>query len=344
MKVLIAPLNWGLGHATRCIPLIKNYLEQNNELIIASDGIALQLLKNEFPNLQFYELPSYDINYKNNNLVWGMFIQSFKIINAVWSENKAVARIANEHKLDLIISDNRLGCFNQKIKSIYITHQLNLPIENRLVRFFGNLTHHYFIKKYAECWIPDFETLERSISGALSHPVPKTLTQKTKFIGTLSRFTYLETKKIFSLIVVLSGPEPQRTQFENILIDQINQHWEVLTEADKFKICFVRGSHIENERLIFNFPTVEIHDLIATETLNQKILQSNFYCGRSGYTTLMDVLSLKIPTILVPTPRQFEQVYLANFHRYSLQFISTLQENFNLRDAYESIKAKTIVQ
>lgn len=344
MKVLIAPLNWGLGHATRCIPLIKKYLEQNDELFVASDGIALQLLKNEFPNLQFYELASYNIHYKNNNLILGMFIQSFKILNSVYSENRAITQIIRQQKIQLIISDNRLGCFHNKVKSIYVTHQLNLPIENRIVQFFGNWVHRFFIKKYAECWIPDFETSEKSISGALSHPVPKTLTQKVKFIGALSRFTYFETKKIFSLIIVLSGPEPQRTQFENILVAQINENWMTLTENKKFKICFVRGTQIKNQKLIFSFPDIEIHNLSETQTLNEKILQSNFYCGRSGYTTLMDVIALKIPAILVPTPGQFEQVYLADFHRSSPQFVRSLQQNFSLKAAYESIKAKTIAQ
>lgn len=344
MKVLIAPLNWGLGHATRCIPLIKYYLEQNNELLIASDGVALQLLINEFPHLKFYELPSYNIQYKRSNLIWGMLTQSLKIINAVRSENKAIARIVSQQNIQLIISDNRLGCFHEKVKSIYITHQINLPIENRIVQFFGNFVHRSFIKKYAECWIPDFETSEKSISGALSHPIPKTLTQKIKFIGTLSRFTYSETKKIFSLIIVLSGPEPQRTIFENILVAQVNNNFHSITENEKFKICFVRGTQTENQKLIFKYSGVEIHNLLESQTLNQKILQSNFYCGRSGYTTLMDVIALKIPAILVPTPGQFEQMYLADFHRSSTQFVGTSQENFNLKVSYESIKAKTIVQ
>ncbi len=344
MKVLIAPLHWGLGHATRCIPIIKNYLQQNHEVIIASDGLALQLLRDEFPTLSFVELPSYNIEYKNKNLIWGMLFQAFKLLKTVYAENKMMSHLIQSHLIDQIISDNRLGCYSKKIKSIYITHQLDLPIQNSIVRFFGNKVHHFFIKKYAECWIPDFETPEKNISGALSHPIPKRLTQKVKFIGTLSRFEYSEETKIYSCIFVLSGPEPQRTIFENILVSQINAHWLDLLYNKFDKICFVRGTEMLNPNLNFNWQHIEVHNLLASQILNTKILQSHFYIGRSGYTTLMDVIALQKSAILVPTPGQFEQEYLADFHALNPRFYTISQEDFDIKSAYSSLISRAIQQ
>ncbi len=341
MKILVAPLNWGLGHATRCIPIIEHYLSENHEVHIASDGLALQLLKKEFHNLVSFELPSYNVAYKNKNLIWGMFLQSFKILMAIKSENKKIAEIIEALNIDVLISDNRLGCFSKKTKSIYITHQLNLPIQNKLIKYFGNAVHRYFIKKYAECWIPDYQTFEKSLSGALSFPIPKTLTHKVKFIGPLSRFKVFETPKIYSIIIVLSGPEPQRTQFENMLAAQIRANQNEFLRHNNEKICFVRGTESINASLNFDLNKVEIYNLLASEILNTKILQSHYYIGRSGYTTLMDVIKLQKRAILVPTPGQFEQEYLANFHRINPDFYTTSQENFDIKIALDSIKSSS---
>ena len=344
MRVLIAPLQWGLGHATRCVPIIKNYLEQNHEVIIASDGLALQLLQDEFPTLPFVELPSYNIEYKNKNLMWGVIFQAFKLLKTVYTENKIMSYLIQSQHIDQIISDNRLGCYSQKVKSIYITHQLNLPIQNFFVRFFGNKVHYFFIKKYAECWIPDIETPEKNISGALSHPIPKTLRTRVKYIGTLSRFKYSEETKIYSCIIVLSGPEPQRTIFENILVSQINAHWRELFYNKCDKICFVRGTEILNPNLNFLAQNIEVHNLLPSQILNKKILQSHFYIGRSGYTTLMDVIALQKLAILVPTPGQFEQEYLADFHALNPRFYTVSQNDFEIKKAYKSLISRAIQQ
>jgi len=183
-KILVAPLNWGLGHATRCIPIIKALEAQNFEPFIASDGVALKLLKKEFPHLQHFELPSYDIHYAQNgkSFKWELLKQVPKMISAVKNEKKAVAKLVDELQLDGIISDNRLGVISKKIPSVFITHQLNVLTGN--TSYITTKLHHFFINKFNECWVPDCQG-SVNLTGKLGHldnPI-----KHTKYIGPLSR-------------------------------------------------------------------------------------------------------------------------------------------------------------
>ena len=156
-RSLIAPLNWGLGHATRCIPIIKALQENNYIPIIASDGAALELLRKEFPYLQTLELPSYQIEYAKNgkNFKWKLLQSCPKMIEAVLEERKMVKKWIKKHQIEGIISDNRLGVSSQKVPSVFITHQLNVMTGS--TTWITTKLHQHIIKKYAECWIPDFE-------------------------------------------------------------------------------------------------------------------------------------------------------------------------------------------
>ena len=214
-KFLVAPLNWGLGHATRCIPIINGLIDNGFEPVIASDGVALELLKKEFPNVITFELPSYNIQYpeKGKNFKWKMITQIPKIISAVQNEQKAIAKILDTHKFDGIISDNRLGVYSKKVPSVFITHQLNV-LSGRTT-FITSKTHQKIIAKHKECWVPDFET-EPNFSGNLSHLGNNSF--KLKYIGILSRLKPSKVQIKYNLLVLLSGPEPQRTLLENKLL------------------------------------------------------------------------------------------------------------------------------
>ena len=126
-NILIAPLNWGLGHASRCIPIVRQHIEEGNRVILASDGESLLLLQKEFPNLETEELPSYGINYpKGRQLIWHLLKMSSRILQTIKSENKVLEGLVEKYDLDLIISDNRLGMYHKGVLSIYITHQTNI--------------------------------------------------------------------------------------------------------------------------------------------------------------------------------------------------------------------------
>ena len=297
--ILITPLNWGLGHATRCIPIIKALQDNNYIPIIASDGIALDLLRKEFPYIQTLELPSYHIEYAKNakNFKWKLIKNLPKMIVAILDEKKIVNSWIRKHDIDGIISDNRLGVFSKKVPSVFITHQLNVMTGNTTK--FTSKCHQYFIKKYNECWVPDTnETI--NLTGELGHLNNHKL--NLKYIGPLSRMRQKETAKVYDLMIILSGPEPQRTFLEEKLQQEIMRY--------NGNVVFIRGV-VEKEQSKQQIKNVTYYNFMNTKQLEQTFNESDLVLCRSGYTTVMDLAKLGKKAFFIPTPGQYEQEYLA---------------------------------
>jgi len=297
--ILITPLNWGLGHATRCIPIIKALQENNYIPIIASDGIALALLQKEFPYIQTLELPSYHIEYAKNgkNFKWKLIKSLPKMITAIVDEKKIVNSWIKKYDIDGIISDNRLGVFSKKVPSVFITHQLNVMTGNTTK--FTSKCHQYFIKKYNECWIPDTDG-DPNLTGNLGHLKESKL--NLKYIGPLSRMRKKDTPKQYDLMIILSGPEPQRTLLEEKLQEEITQY--------KGEIVFVKGI-VEKTQTKQQIKNVTYYNFMNTKQLEQTFNESDLVLCRSGYTTVMDLAKLGKKAFFIPTPGQYEQEYLA---------------------------------
>jgi len=334
-KVLIAPLDWGLGHATRCIPIIKALQEKGAEVIIAADGRAAQLLKEEFPELKHISLRGYRIQYsKTFGMTLMIALQIPKIIFAIMHEHFALKRIIGEHKPDVVISDNRYGLRNKKINSIFITHQLMVKCPNGL-KFLEPLIHRiilFFVKKHSECWIPDTAD-EKNISGDLSHKylVPR----NAKFIGWLSRFhleEIISAPKKYDLLVLLSGTEPQRSVLEKILIQQIQ-------ETDH-KTLMVRGV-TEDQKQFSRQNNLTIVSHLNSNELLEAIDESEIIISRPGYSTLMDLAATGKKAILIPTPGQTEQEYLAEELMRKNIYHSVSQKNFNLQNTIKKVRDTT---
>jgi len=305
-RILIAPLNWGLGHATRCIPIINALIEHNFEPIIASDGIALQFLKKEFSELIHLELPSYNIKHpkKGHHFKWKLLKDAPKIINAVRAEKRLVDVIIERYNIKGIISDNRLGVFSNKVPSVFITHQLN--VLSGSTTWFSSKMHQKIIKKFDECWIPDIEN-EPNLSGKLGHL--KSHDFNLKYIGPLSRFNKTDSDIVHNLLVLLSGIEPQRTFFEEILFKKL--------KAFEGNILFIKGK-IETDQIITKKNQFTIYNFMLTQELEKAINESEVVLSRSGYTTIMELAKLNKKAFFIPTPGQFEQEYLAR-HLQKLQ-------------------------
>lgn len=297
--ILIAPLNWGLGHATRCIPIIKALQDNNYIPIIASDGIALEILRKEFPYLQFLELPSYQIEYAKNgkNFKFKLFKNCPKMINAILSEKQLVKKWVKKYDIDGIISDNRLGVFSKKIPSVFITHQLNVMTGN--TTWITSKLHQNIIKKYAECWVPDLEGTH-NLTGKLGHLERQNL--NLKYIGPLSRLHKKQTEKKYDLMVILSGPEPQRGLLEEKLKIEILRY--------PGEVIFIKGI-VEKVQKKEQIENVMYFNFMNTRQLEQVFNESDLVLCRSGYTTIMDLAKLGKKAFFVPTPGQYEQEYLA---------------------------------
>jgi uncharacterized protein (TIGR00661 family) len=298
-KILIAPLNWGLGHAARCIPIIRALLDYDFEPIIASDGSALTFLQKEFPQLKSYSLLSYDIEYsKSKNQKYKLLLNMPHVIKALLKEKKEVEVIHKKEGLSGIISDNRFGVRNSRIPSIYITHQLNVLSGN--TTFFTTLLHQKIISKFDECWVPDSNG-QPKLSGDLSTIKNKKL--KIRFIGAISRFKKKPSRKKYDLLILLSGPEPQRTILEEKLLLEL--------KAFDQKVLFVRGVLINEKKKNYS-ENVTVVNYLLTEELEQALNESELVLARSGYSTILDLAKLNKRAFFIPTPGQYEQEYLAN--------------------------------
>ena len=298
-NILVAPLNWGLGHATRCIPIIQNLEKEGFKPIIASDGIALQLLKLEFPHLPFLELPSYSIKYpkKGKNFRWKMVSNLPNMILAVAKERKLVKKWVDEYQLSGIISDNRLGVFNKNVPSVFMTHQLNVLTGS--TTYFSTKIHQEFIDKFTECWVPDVDE-EQNLSGKLGHL--DFIDSRIKYIGPLSRFRKMDSEIKYDLLVLLSGPEPQRTFLEEKLISELKNY--------AGKVVFVKGIVTEKQEVLQS-ENILFYNFMQSDELEKLFNESELVLCRSGYTTVMDLAKLGKKAFFIPTPGQFEQEYLA---------------------------------
>jgi predicted glycosyltransferase len=232
-------------------------------------------------------------------------------------------RIIKAENIDLVISDNRPGLYSKNIPSIYITHQLSIKTNSRLGNFFSNKIHHYFIKKYTACWVPDFR--ENGLAGELSHLTP--LPQNVIYIGALSRLEKIQSEKTNenSLVILLSGPEPLRTILEDQLFSQLSQ-------LDR-PVLFVRGIPTFTQPLISEQNNVVVKNYLNSQELNNVLNGASLIISRSGYTSIMDYVALQKNALLIATPGQAEQEYLASYLEKKKYFLSLPQQNFDLRKA-----------
>jgi uncharacterized protein (TIGR00661 family) len=302
-KILVAPLDWGLGHATRCIPLIKFLQQSDCEIIIAAYMDQLVLLNQEFPGIRFIPLKGYNVNYSKYKRWLSLKIlwQSPKILLTIRRENKWLQKIIKQLNIDIVISDNRYGLYTKQVPCIFITHQLLIKAPYQWLENFIQKINYKYINRYTECWVPDVDG-NNNIGGSLSHP--KTLPAiPIRYIGALSRFERSEnTEKKYNYLFVISGPEPQRTILEKKIFGIMSKL--------KGPIMMVRGKPGEiTIPPAFNNCSIKNH--VTTQELQQLLHESELIISRCGYTTVMELLSLKKKSLLIPTPGQTEQEYLA---------------------------------
>jgi len=298
--ILVAPLNWGLGHATRCIPIIRALLAAQHRVIIGSDGSALQLLQKEFPDLTSVTLPSYSIQYakKGEDFKKKMILQSPLILKAIYKEHRLLHQLLDTYHITGVISDNRLGLFTRRVPTVFMTHQLQ--VLSGATTWVTTKIHHRFIKKFDECWVPDVDG-HFNLSGQLGHL--KKHNFPVKYIGALSRFKKEKLPMKYDALVLLSGPEPQRGVLEDILKKELKKY--------NGSVLFVRGVLTEEEEEPIQKENLKIVNYLTSEALETAINSSGFVISRSGYTTILDLSVLEKKAFFIPTPGQTEQEYLA---------------------------------
>lgn len=325
--ILLAPLDWGLGHATRCIPVIRYLLNHGCKVIVAGSGKIKILLQAEFPSLHFLELNGYNVRYAKRQwaLPWQIVLQVPGIVRSIKAEHLWLEGKVKNHHIDAVISDNRYGLYHTEIPSVFITHQLYIKTPfGKTVDIWLQKLNYGFINRFSACWVPDSDG-PGSLAGALSHPrfLPSI---PVHYTGPMSRFDNQGVSAIKHLLILLSGPEPQRSLFEEKLVKEL-QHYTA-------PVVLVRGlpGSTSNPGTGTN---VEVHNHLPAKALQEKMQEASYIISRCGYSTVMDLASLKKKSILVPTPGQTEQEYLADHLMKMKQALCIEQKKFSLKPALD---------
>jgi spore coat polysaccharide biosynthesis predicted glycosyltransferase SpsG len=323
-NILICPLEWGLGHAARMIPMAIKLRELNFNVIIGTGKEHQVLYRTEIPGIVCIDFPGFKPVYsKYLPQYFSLFLKIPWLIYHIVSEHGRLKRIIREHKIDIVISDNRFGLWNRKIKTIYVTHQLRIPFPKafRLFEFIGIALHRAVIRKYSFCFIPDLPG-DMNLSGRLSHGIK--LPVNAMYIGILSRFEGIDSTPGDSPVsgeyntVILSGPEPQRTLLKQKLTGILKNRYPKSVILGGRPDLGSTGTDSEN---------IVYYNHLPAAAMRQMIAESRLIITRSGYTSIMELISLNRTALLIPTPGQTEQEYLAGYLSEKGWFASVLQKD-----------------
>lgn len=329
--ILVCPLDWGLGHATRVVPVIELLLKKQARVIIGADNRPLAFLKVRFPGCEFIKFPGFQPNYPASGSMALAMIKSYpEMMKAAKQANRQLQQFIAEKQIDIVISDNRYELYSKNAYTVFITHQLNIqtPGISSLAKPFIQSKIYGYIKKYNELWIPDVES-DPNLSGELSH-FKKMPIKNTHFIGPLSRFSLIKPKRSteeIDLLIMLSGPEPQRSILEKLLVEQAlktNYTTVVLQGKPEGKEETLR----DNVRLIPH---------LNDEKIAEYMLIAKHIICRPGYSTLIDLVTLGKKAIFIPTPGQTEQEYLAEKLKREKLFYSGTQNSLDIEFALSQL-------
>lgn len=323
MKILVAPLNWGLGHASRCVPLIHRLLDEGHEVVIGGDGMSFTLLRKHFPKLRYVYLAPLDLHYsRSGNQTWAMLKAIPQLLLWRNKDRLMLKAILQEEHFDQVISDNRPGLYNKQVECIYITHQLQIRLTKtwQWAEATASRIHARMYTRFNKVWVPDYEDINHSLAGELSHPSNLRLSRKKtefQYIGPLSRFhspiPHKPSPINYEVVAVLSGLEPQRTLLEQELIERYSGKEE--------RVLIVQGL-VNHPNTRIKRGNLTIVPSMADAELVPALLNARHIIARSGYSTIMDLEALGLLSVgnnkplpvhieLIPTPGQPEQEYLA---------------------------------
>ena len=280
----------------------------------------MSLLKTEFPDVETVDFEGYNISYpQGSGMVWKMFRSTPQILNRIKEEEKELDELIDRLRLDAVISDNRFGLHSNRVPCIYMTHQIMIKapfFETTLYRM-----HMKYMRKFSQVWVPDFEN--DGLSGDLAHKYPMPF--NGKYIGPLSRFGKMDTESDTDVLILISGPEPQRTRFEELVLAQA-------TELDG-KITAVVGT--PDKKFDRREGNLRIVSHLNAEELQKEVASAKLVVSRSGYSTIMDLAAIGKKAVFVPTPGQTEQEYLAGLFGDRKMHFTVKQRNLNLKEAVQ---------
>ena len=300
----------GLGHAARSLPLIKSFLKRDWEVLVGSNGRALDFLKRELSHTSFVTTPDYRLRYASGFwLVPALLQQLPRLMWTIRKEKRYTQAIVEAYGPALIVSDHCYGAYDARIPAVLIAHQLvfEMPAFLDSLRQWGGLLHRQLLRHFDKILIPDIANGSQGLlSGRLSElPINDS---RFAFIGLLSSLSHPADKpdKSPDVFISISGPEPQRSILEDIVLRQVG--------GISGQVVVALG-RAEAEQCLHNSENLTVFTHLDRQQLAAAMTAAAVIVCRPGYTTLMELAFLGKPALLIPTPGQTEQVYLAEYHR-----------------------------
>jgi len=325
MRMLFGVCSWGLGHATRTLPIIRKTIEEGHEVTVVSSGRALSMLKQELgPGPSFARLDDYHPPETLNPslLALGTLLRFPLYVTAMLHEREFVRRLLEWRRMDVIFSDNRFGFYSRHVPSYFMSHQLRIlnPLGAKVLEDGTEIYNRYFFDRYAGVLVPDFE--EDGLAGRLAHDLSIIDEKKLNYIGVLSEFSYHPAVQDVEVFVSISGPEPQRSAFERLVRKQL--------DGFDGRVVVSLGKPEDN-----GHATSNLKGYLGRREREELLNRSKIVVARSGYSTLMDLCSLKKRGFLIPTPGQLEQEYLAKHHMERKRFYSVQEKELDFKPQLE---------
>lgn len=323
MKIIYGVCSWGLGHATRSLPVIRKLIEEDNELTIISNDRSLELLKKELgEEIDYFDIQDYPMLLSENSrqfmaksiVYWPSFIARME------SGLQSLKKILENKKYDRIISDGRYDIYSRKIPSFFISHQMRImnPLRIKMFERGSEIFNLFFFKRFAGVIVPDYK--EDSLSGELSHNLGRIDENKLHYVGALSDFKKKNAKKDIDYLISISGPEPQRTMLEEIILKQV--------EGLDGNIVITLGKSENFEKFVNK--NVETRSFLTKEEREDYLNRAELIVSRSGYSTIMDLAVIGKKALMIPTPGQIEQEYLGYYHNNMGTFYSVNQNRIDV--------------
>ncbi|OYT28831.1 glycosyltransferase [Thermoplasmatales archaeon ex4572_165] len=324
MKVIYSLCSWGLGHATRSLPIIRRLLKENHELTIISHDRSLQLLEKELENtVSYIDIPDYPLLISENSrqfiaksmIYWPLFIKRIQ------SGLSQLSKILEKQHCDCIISDGRYDMYSRHIPSFFISHQIRIlnPLRIKMLETGSETFNEFFFKRFNEIIIPDYQI--DGFSGKLSHDLKKIDEKKLHYVGVLSDFNKKKMKKDIDYFISLSGPEPQRSILEEKILSQIDN-------LDGSIVMTLGKTEEQNKT---QSDSIKTYSYLSKEKREELLNRSKMVISRSGYSTILDLSVIGCKALMIPTPGQIEQEYLAEYHKQKNTCYTVNQDLLNLK-------------
>jgi uncharacterized protein (TIGR00661 family) len=332
-KVFISPLNWGLGHATRLLPLIKYLLNKNYVVYIGASGRSRDVLKQEVKDCIFVDFPGYPIKYPKTRFFVTRFMLIIlpQMLQAMRKEQLRLRILHQQHDFDVIISDNRFSLALQGVKSLLISHQLRykLPWPLKQMEWLPEYFNFLHFKKYNKIIVPDRDD-RISLSGELSHKMRYLPGNKLYYMGIITELeeNVNDQSDIIDYLILISGPEPQRTKFEKIILNQISKL--------EGRVIVALGIPERNYKI--RIGRAEVYTYLNRLKISSYMRRAKLIISRPGYTTVMEMMASGKRGLFIPTPGQIEQMYLAKYYMDNNWCYSTSQFDLNLINAVKVAK------